>query len=254
MASASAEASAACPLCGAASGTPWRETTGVYRGCAQCDLVSRDRSTWLDADAERAYYGTHDNRIDDPGYRRFLSQLADPLIARLSPGARGLDYGCGAAPALALMLTDAGFPTVGYDPFFAPDESRLAAHYDFVTCTEVLEHMHDPLRDLACIDAMLRPGGWLGLMTELRPPLADFPRWHYHRDPTHVGFHSERSLGWIAGRFGWSVESLGRRVALVRKGTMAPRQAPNGTSGPEMAAGLAAVTGPIVEERHDDAG
>lgn len=217
MASASADAPAACPLCGAASGASWREATGVYRHCSQCDLVSRDPATWLDAEAERVYYGTHDNRLDDPGYRRFLAQLAEPLMARLSPGARGLDYGCGAAPALAVMLTEAGFPTVGYDPFFAPDESLLGARYDFVTSTEVLEHMHAPACDLARIDTTLCSGGWLGLMTELRPPLADFPRWHYHRDPTHVGFHSEASLRWIAERFGWRVEGVGRRVTLLRK-------------------------------------
>jgi len=217
MASASAKAAVACPLCGAATGTPWRETTGLYRHCASCDLVSRDPATWLDAATERAYYGTHDNCIDDPGYRRFLAQLAEPLTAHLAPGARGLDYGCGAAPALAAILGEAGFPTVGYDPFFAPDETALAACYDFVTCSEVLEHMHDPLRDLARIDAMLVPGGLLGLMTELRPPLADFPRWHYHRDPTHVGFHSEASLRWIARRFGWVPISRDRRVSLWRR-------------------------------------
>jgi len=217
MASASAETPVACPLCGAATAVPWRETTGLYRHCPGCDLVSREPATWLDAEAERAYYGTHDNRIDDPGYRRFLAQLAEPLIEHLPIGARGLDYGCGAAPALAVMLGEAGYPTVGYDPFFAPDTTVFEARYDFITCTEVLEHLHAPLRELARIDALLAPGGWLGLMTELRPVMADFARWHYHRDPTHVGFHSELSLRWIAAHFGWQMVSLGRRVALLRK-------------------------------------
>ncbi|MBD8899767.1 class I SAM-dependent methyltransferase [Rhodanobacter sp. DHG33] len=217
MGLASAETMVACLLCGAATGAPWRETTGVYRHCPSCDLVSRDPSTWLDAAAERAYYGTHDNRIDDPGYRRFLAQLAEPLMALLEPGAQGLDYGCGAAPALASMMDEAGFSTAGYDPFFAPDEALLAARYGFVTCTEVLEHMHAPLRDLARIDAVLVAGGVVGLMTELRPPMAEFSRWHYHRDPTHVGFHSETSLGWMARRFGWTSIRLDRRVSLWRK-------------------------------------
>ena len=91
------------------------------------------------------------------------------------------------------------------------------AGYPMTPFTEVLEHMHDPQRELARIDALLVPGGWLGLMTELRPPMADFARWHYHRDPTHVGFHSEASLRWIAARFGWQVESAGRRVILLRR-------------------------------------
>ena len=136
-------------------------------------------------------------------------------MERLSPGARGLDYGCGAAPALAVMLTEAGFPSVGYDPFFAPEAAWLEARYAFVTCTKVLEHMHAPTSDLARIDALLEPCGWLGLMTELRPPRDDFSRWHYHRDPTHVGFYSNDSLQWIARRFGWQVQSATRRVILL---------------------------------------
>lgn len=216
MASASADTGAACPLCGAVAGAAWPETTGRYRHCPCCDLVFRDPSSWLDQDAERAYYGTHDNRIDDPGYRRFLSQLAEPLIERLAPGARGLDYGCGAAPALAVLLTEAGFPTVGYDPFFAPDHGQLAQRYDFISCTEVLEHLHDPLRELARMDRLLNPGGWLGLMTELRPPRDGFSRWHYHRDPTHVGFYSEAGMRWIAARFEWKIDSVGKRVVLLQ--------------------------------------
>lgn len=217
MASASTESAVGCPLCGSPVAAPWSESTGRYRHCGVCDLVFREPATWLDAAAERAYYGTHENRVDDPGYRRFLAQLAEPLMERLPPGARGLDYGCGAAPALAIMLTEAGFPSVGYDPFFAPGAALLEARYAFVTCTEVLEHMHAPMSDLARIDTLLQPGGWLGLMTELRPPQPDFARWHYHRDPTHVGFHSETSLQWIAGRLGWQLESMGRRVILLRK-------------------------------------
>ena len=222
MASASTESAAigspvSCPLCGTPAVASWSETTGRYRHCTVCDLVFREPATWLDAAAERAYYGTHENHVDDPGYRRFLAQLAAPLMERLSPGARGLDYGCGAAPALAVMLTEAGFPSVGYDPFFAPEAAWLEARYAFVTCTEVLEHMHAPTSDLARIDALLEPGGWLGLMTELRPPRDDFSRWHYHRDPTHVGFYSDDSLQWIARRFGWQVQSATRRVILLRK-------------------------------------
>jgi len=72
-------------------------------------------------------------------------------------------------------------------------------------------------RERRRIDAMLEPDGWLGLMTELRPPKEAFARWHYHRDPTHVGFYSDASLRWIAARFGWRVVSIGRRVILLRK-------------------------------------
>ena len=64
--------------------------------------------------------------MNDAGYRRFLSKLADPLMARLAPGARGLDYGCGPGPALAAMLREAGHEVALYDPFFAPDPAPLS--------------------------------------------------------------------------------------------------------------------------------
>lgn len=217
MASASIDGPVICPLCGSVADAPWQASTGAYRHCTDCDLVFREPSTWLAPDAERAYYGTHENRVDDPGYRRFLAQLAEPLVQRLSAGAHGLDYGCGAAPALAAMLGEAGFPTRGYDPFFMPDTGQCDGRYDFVTCTEVLEHLHHPLRELARMDGLLKSGGWLGLMTELRPPMDGFARWHYHRDPTHVLFFSEASLRWIAAHFRWRIEAIDRRVMLLHK-------------------------------------
>ncbi len=82
-----------------------------------------------------AHYLHHENHLDDPGYRRFLSKLADPLLARLPAGSKGLDYGCGPGPALAAMLREAGHQVALYDPFFHPDLTPLERSYDFETCT-----------------------------------------------------------------------------------------------------------------------
>lgn len=208
----------ACPLClTPARGEALSIRTGSYHWCDACDLVFRDQREWLDAAAEHAYYMTHENRVDDPGYRRFLSQLAEPLIERLRPGEEGLDYGAGAAPALALMLTERGFPTLVFDPFFAPDEDGLQRKHDFITCTEVLEHMHHPGAELARLDSLLKPGGRLAVMTELRPDRDRFPEWHYHRDPTHVCFYSVATMHWIANRYQWSAEIIGSRVVMFTK-------------------------------------
>ncbi|MBC7155656.1 MAG: class I SAM-dependent methyltransferase, partial [Rhodobacteraceae bacterium] len=111
-----------------------------------------------DAATEAAQYALHQNRVDDPGYRRFLSKLAEPLLARLAPGARGLDYGCGPGPALAMMLGEAGHPVALFDPIFAPDPAPLAQSHDFITCTEVAEHFHHPAAEFDRLAAMLNPG------------------------------------------------------------------------------------------------
>ena len=100
--------------------------------------------------------------MDDPGYRRFLSKLADPLRGRLAPGAHGLDYGCGPGPALAAMLREAGHEMALYDPVYYPDTAPLQARYDFVTCTEVAEHFHAPAQEFDRMGALLRPGGLAG--------------------------------------------------------------------------------------------
>ncbi|MCA1798283.1 MAG: class I SAM-dependent methyltransferase [Xanthomonadaceae bacterium] len=206
-----------CPLCAARDAQKQvAASSGHYLHCALCDLVYQVPAQRLASDAERAHYLTHENEVDDPRYRAFLAQLAAPLLERLPAGAEGLDYGAGPGPALAAMLAEAGHPTAIYDPYFAPARAALDRDYDFITCTEVVEHLHDPRSDFDLLARLLRPNGWLGLMTELRPELAAFPDWYYHRDPTHVCFYSEQTIHWIAARYLWSVEFVSRRVILLR--------------------------------------
>ncbi|KAJ4457260.1 putative class I SAM-dependent methyltransferase [Paratrimastix pyriformis] len=179
-----------------------------------------DPSHRMEADAERARYDAHHNEPGDLKYRAWLDRLAVPLAAKLAPGAEGLDFGCGPGPVLAQMLAQRGFGVALYDPFYAPDpEGRvLGRGYDFVTCTEAAEHFYEPLKELALLDRLLRPGGWLGLMTDLVRPEVPFGQWHYPRDPTHVCFYRPATLAWAAARFGWEApESPTRNVFLFHK-------------------------------------
>lgn len=176
-----------------------------------------DPACWLDADAEKQVYDLHDNNPEDPGYRRFLGRLTDPLVERLAPGAEGLEFGCGPGPALAVMLAEQGRPVTLYDPFFCPSPEALTRRYDFITCTEVVEHLHDPWQTFTQLDSLLRPGGWLGVMTCFQTDDARFANWHYRRDPTHVVFYREATLAWLARQFRWQLEVPVKDVALFRK-------------------------------------
>lgn len=195
-----------CPLCR-------RERTALhhadsardYLRCAACTLIFVPASMRPGREAEHARYRLHDNRRDDPRYVAFLDRLAEPLRARLEPGARGLDFGCGPTPVLAEMLTDAGHPTVSYDPLFAPDAALLDSTYDFIACSEVVEHLHDPRGVFEHFARMLRPGGTLGVMTRFYGVEAPFESWWYTRDPTHVCFYAEETMRWIAAWRGWTV-------------------------------------------------
>lgn len=205
-----------CPLCGDTATAPWfRMRRRRWLRCTVCDLVFVPRHYHLDPADEKQRYDTHNNDPADPHYRAFLSQLFEPMRARLSPGASGLDFGSGPGPTLSLMFGEAGFPTAIWDPYYAPDPMTLERQYDFVTCSETVEHFADPAADWARLVARVRPGGLLGVMTSLLEGDTDFSRWYYKNDPTHVAFYSAACLAWIADRYRLRLEILSSSVALL---------------------------------------
>lgn len=206
-----------CPLCGADA---WPFVPGAARGalrCGVCRLTFVPECGQLSPAAERERYARHRNGPGDAGYRGFLNRLLAPLAERLAPGAEGLDFGCGPGPAVSVMMQERGFRMRDWDPFFMPEEDPLAADYDFITCTEVLEHLRRPRETLERLDGLLRPGGLLGVMTLLLEDDDAFGAWWYARDPTHIAFYRPETLEWIAAWRGWSLERLPRGAALLRK-------------------------------------
>jgi len=212
--------SAHCPLCrGTETEAYWQDQRRSYRQCQRCALVFVPPEDHLSAEAERAEYDLHQNHVDDLGYRRFLARLAEPLLERLSPGDRGLDFGCGPGPALAAMLEEAGHPVSLYDVFYAPEPAALARCYDFITATEVVEHLSRPGEELDRLWPLLRTGGWLGVMTKLVRDRDAFATWHYKNDPTHIAFFSVDTWAWWAGHYEAELTLLGSDVILLHKRT-----------------------------------
>ena len=207
-----------CPLCDAGDLSLWhRDSRREYWRCAHCALVSVPPGFHLDEAAEKAEYDRHENNPADPGYRGFLNRLAQPLLERLAPASCGLDFGCGPGPALATMLEGAGHTVALFDKFYQPDMSVLQRQYDFVTATEVVEHLADPLGTWTTFHDLLVPGGWLGVMTKRVRDQAAFSRWHYIQDPTHISFYSDDTFHWIARHFGLECICVGADVVLLHK-------------------------------------
>jgi cyclopropane fatty-acyl-phospholipid synthase-like methyltransferase len=188
-----------------------------YWRCGRCEARFLDPGQLPSADEERAHYRHHRNDPDDPGYRAFLSKLARPLLEKLRPGSQGLDYGSGPGPALARMLEEVGHDMALFDPFFFPDRSVLETTYDVIVCTETAEHFHRPGDEFLRLDRLLRPGGWLGVMTCFQTDDSHFASWHYRRDPTHVVFYRESTMRHLAAMRGWTCEIPTKDVALMRK-------------------------------------
>lgn len=207
-----------CPLCEAPQSNLFHtDQRREYRRCDHCSLVFVPSDFYLDPAQEKAEYDLHRNEVSDPGYRRFLSRLADPLLERIPAGARGLDFGCGPGPALAAMLSEAGCQMEVFDVFYHRQPVLLERSYQFITATEVVEHLHKPGQELAHLWHLLESGGYLGIMTKLVRDAAAFTTWHYKNDLTHVCFFSEQTWRWWAASNGARLERLGADVILLGK-------------------------------------
>jgi ubiquinone/menaquinone biosynthesis C-methylase UbiE len=152
------------------------------------------------------------------------------LLARLQPGRRVLDVGCGEGRFTTALL-DAGVQAVGVDVAEEPlrraralrpelDLSLVAPHgpwalpdasFDAVWAGETIEHVADTQAWLSEVRRVLRPAGELLLSTPAHGSLALLrlalsPRaFAGHFDPRadHLRFYSAGSLGELLKDFGF---------------------------------------------------
>lgn len=207
-----------CPLCGGESVSDYcSDKQRNYFQCHHCELVFVPPSQYLTPEQEKAHYDLHQNSPDDQGYREFLNRLADPLITVLKPEMSGLDFGSGPGPTLSVMLEEAGFKMAIYDIFYANDDVVLQVDYDFITATEVVEHLSKPGEVLEHLWSKIKPGGWLGLMTKMVLGKAAFSRWHYKNDQTHICFYSRETFEYLSKKMGASIQFPANDVILMQK-------------------------------------
>ena len=118
---------------------------------------------------------------------------------------------------LSFLLQEKGYRVTLYDPYYACNPPALERVYDFVTCTEVMEHFYVPRREWDLLVGLLKPGGWLGVMTGMAEDVKGFSNWYYKNDLTHVSFFSRETFLYLARREGMSAEFVGKDVVLLRK-------------------------------------
>ena len=209
----------ACPLCEVYDAELYHQDRWrPFWRCRNCALVFVPSAVRVDPRSEKARYDQHRNDPSDVRYRRFLSRLADPLVDRVPSGAVGLDFGSGPGPTLGPMLEAVGLRVSLYDPFYAPNPAVWSRRYDFITATEVFEHLYAPRAELDRLFSALTPGGYLAVMTQWVEDHEPFTNSRYIRDPTHVCFYSAATCVWIARRWHTGLELPESGVALFRTG------------------------------------
>jgi SAM-dependent methyltransferase len=171
----------------------------------------------ISAREEKERYDLHQNDNEDQGYRDFLKKIVKPVKTFLASGCRGLDFGSGPSPVLARMFREEGFEMEIFDPFYSGNPDPLSGEYDFITASEVIEHLRDPFHELDCLFRLLKSGGILSIMTGMLPGEGEFGEWFYKNDKTHICFYSPAVFRWIAGRFGLKPEWSSGNVVILRK-------------------------------------
>ena len=185
--------------------------------CLNCAFVFVPKIYQLSEDEEKLRYDTHNNDPKDARYRQFLSQLSEPLLKKISDNSFGLDFGSGPGPTLSLMLEDYGHKVALFDKFYAKDMSVFNQKYDFITATEVIEHLSNPMTEINRLIKCLNDGGYLAVMTQILTSKIDFSNWYYKNDPSHIGFFSKKTLSYLASNFDLEVEFISERVIFFRK-------------------------------------
>jgi len=207
-----------CPLCG------YKETETVrgplsrsYSKCLNCGIVYVPPEFFPSAEESRKRYLQHKNTPESSGYVGFLRKALDPVFPYMKKGFKALDFGCGHQPVLAGILENLGLGCDYYDPLFFP-EGIKSLSYDIIFSTETFEHFQEPAAEISYIFSLIRPGGYLSVMTRLIPSDRDFYDWFYPRDPTHIVFYESRSFSYIAGKWKSSIlYNDGESVLLLKK-------------------------------------
>lgn len=175
------------------------------------------RASLPDSSSEKARYETHNNDVEDPRYRAFVSPIVEAVATGWPTSAKGLDFGAGTGPVISVMLGEKGYDMQLYDPFFHPSVEPLRDKYHFIACCEVIEHFHDPAAEFQRLHDLLLPGGTLYCMTDILTEEVNFSSWYYTNDPTHVIFYRPETFEWIAKRYGFAAPEIdGRLIALRR--------------------------------------
>lgn len=188
-----------CPLC---QGKPEKFFNELFLKCTHCHSVYRIELPSKEEEKKR--YDFHKNDVTDAGYLNFVSPIIKAIKRDFTNDKRGLDFGCGPSSAISNQLNQDGYLIKEYDPFYFNEKISLQQQFDFIICSEVMEHFHYPYNEFNFLKNILVEGGKLYCKTSLYDESIDFANWYYKNDLTHVFFYSKTALEYIKEEFSFS--------------------------------------------------
>jgi len=210
-----------CPLCESLDHSHFAFQKAYERDfyeCHDCGMIFVARYQLLSEKEEKSRYDLHENHIRSKGYEKFLRRLINPIKELCSPDSSGLDFGEGPYPMLREIFAEDGYNKVkGYDPYYNRNEDVLSTHYDFITCSEVIEHAKSPLFLLQTLKNSLKHGGYLVISTGIYSKDHDFLAWQYTHDDTHVNFFTDKTILWISKSFSFEIKQRAKDLVIFLK-------------------------------------
>ncbi len=205
-----------CPLCSGNGKTFYEFKLQRWYKCENCSGIFMDKKSHPDSSAEKIFYETHINDVDDKRYQKFVSPITSAILNNFDLKHKGLDFGAGTGPVISKILTDNSYSIKQYDPFFHYYPNLLKEKYDYIACCEVIEHFYNPKKEFELLRDLLLPNGKLFCMTDIYNDNIDFHKWYYKNDPTHVFIYQENSIKWIQKEIGFSDVIIdGRLITFV---------------------------------------
>lgn len=201
-----------CPLCQGKGSSFYKDKFLV---CPICEGVFVNPESIPAPEEEKKRYETHNNDVDDPRYRKFVSPITSAIMAAHLPEEKGLDFGCGTGPVISAMLRENNYHIAQYDPYFADDPELLEETYDYIACCEVVEHFRNPRREFKKLKELLKNRGTLYIMTQLYEENMDFADWGYKDDPTHIFFYRRKTLEFIKKKYSFSSLFIDGRLIIL---------------------------------------
>lgn len=186
-----------CLLCNSTATVFCKKPNHLFYKCENCQGIFRPKHTFLNSNLEKTHYEKHNNDVNDERYQNFVSPIVHAILNDFTPSDKGLDFGSGTGPVISKMLRDRVYQVENYDLYFENEPELLARKYNYISCCEVMEHFHEPLKEFQLLHSMLLPNGKLYCKTEVFRSQNSFENWYYKNDLTHVFIYQEATLNWI---------------------------------------------------------
>lgn len=188
-----------------------------YFNCTTCDAYVKNIDLYFSNEQEKLHYEFHNNDVNDVGYQKFTSPITNYILKNIKPSDLGLDFGCGKGPVITKQLQENGYSIKLYDPYFYPSLEYLNYSYNFIFSCEVFEHFYNPTQEIEKLTKLLASNGLLIVMTHLYNNQDPFENWYYRKDQTHVFIYTEKTVEYVAQKFGYTIELLAEHLFVLKK-------------------------------------